>query len=175
MVSTPKGEGKTGEVARADTRLSAETYAEMESFDQAIQALQDAGIGITNASDDLGDGFEILEEKSQLVGVPFLILEARENPGEYGVSFTSLRVMTRDGRKLVVNDGGTGIHEQHLMFKEKTGRSLAGVYVPHGLRASDYRFCEDCRSVSAKGAPACTSCGSTSLRPAQTFYLDTSK
>jgi len=155
--------------------VSAEQLANIDSFDAAIQALADANIAITDVADELGDGFEVLEDKDQLIGMPFIILNVRHNPmGDYG-PFVSLQIVTKDGRKLVVNDGSTGIYDQTEIFYNKTGKSLAGYYCKHGLRASEFRFCEDCKSTSAKGAPACHACGSTSIHPAKTFYIDTSK
>ncbi len=157
--------------------IAPDALREMDSFDAALVALADAGITVVSAADELGDGFELLTEqgKTSLVGVPFIVLDGTINPdGDFG-SFVSLRVMTKDGRKVIINDGSTGINAQVTDFINRRG-TIAGLAVMHGLRSSEFKFCEQCKNTkNKKDATSCLACGHSPLKPASTFYLDTSK
>lgn len=163
------------EVARTTRTFDSEALRSMTTLDDALRALQGAGITVKDATDYIGDGFELLDddEKKQLVGLAFVVLEGTQSDGDFG-KFTSLRIMTKDGRKVILNDGSTGIHAQVSDFLGHND-SIAGLYVPNGLRASEYMFCDSCRNIERHGTSACSKCGNSPLKPASTFYLDTSK
>ena len=105
---------------------------------------------------DEGTGFAICENKDQLIGLPFVIIEFRRSDGDYG-SFTSALVMTKNGDKFVVNDGSTGIHEQLSSLAARTGRNK-GIVCKRGLRRSDYEYADT----------------DGTMKPARTYYLDMS-
>jgi len=176
MVSKDPARSETSSQEMVTTRtLNAETLTQLDSFDAAIQALVDAGLSPTPVS-EYGDGFEVLDEKEkgQLVNQPFVILASSLNPdGEYG-EYISLRIMTKDGRKLVLNDGSTGIKDQ-AKFIMNERPTLAGLVCAKGLRSSDFSFCENCKTVGKRGAAQCSSCGHSPMKPATTYYLDVSK
>jgi hypothetical protein len=98
----------------------------------------------------------VLEDKHRLIGTPFIIVGYRENKGTYGKSFVSLEVLTNANERFIVNDGSTGIREQLLTLKEKTGIDSM-ITAPRGLRVSSYEY-ED---------------NNGNLIPAETFYIDT--
>lgn len=137
------------------TEFSEETLREFSSFDDVLRA--SSGV-VNEISDHLGDGFSVLEDKSDLVGVEFMVVTYSVHPSEStGKDFTSLRVITRDGRKLIINDGSTGIHEQCLALRKRLG-NFVPLHVRHGLRVSEYDYQD----------------GEVKKR-ARTFYLSTSK
>lgn len=92
--------------------------------------------------------------KDRLVGVPFLIVDWSQNSGDKG-RFVSLRVVTQDSAKYVVNDGSTGIMSQMDTLEESGVKG--GVVCRHGLRRSDYTY------TDPQGEE----------HPASTYYLDT--
>lgn len=110
----------------------------------------------TMESSELGDGFSVLptSEKPKLVGVPFLILDWNINEGQNG-EFASVRLITSNNQRLIINDGSTGICRQLQELASK-GESRA-ILCRHGLRRSDYTTNVDGKEISAT-----------------TFYLDTS-
>lgn len=155
--------------------MTQEDLASIGSIDDALVALQNAGIVARRASDELGDGFVLLDDngKRTLVGTPFLIIGASESEGDYGKTMVTLRLITGDNRKYVINDGSTGIREQVVGYLENHD-TIAGLMVDKGLRASDYRYCGDCKTVNRKNAVKCKQCDGNDLTPATTYYLDTS-
>lgn len=125
------------------------------SFEDAQRLLMANGVELLDASTEIGDGFSLLENKDVLVDVPFIALTWVFSDGDYPVvdekgvpeldasgepvmgKFCTMRVVTGDGKKLIVNDGGTGIAKQLLGFENRTGRST-GLLVQRGLRRSSY-------------------------------------
>lgn len=137
---------------------SSNQLADITSFDDALKLAQSL-YGETNvvaASDVIGDGFKLLENKDQLIEVPFLALSWDFHQGDHG-EFASVKVVTRDGQKYVVNDGSTGIRDQLMQFTADTNR-YGGLFCMKGLRRSDYTYTDD------KGEE----------KAARTYYLDTS-
>jgi hypothetical protein len=141
-------------------------YAELTSFDDAFNLLTQT-FGDVVSAEELGDGFSVLDNKDVLEGVPLILLRwdfrvseevtrKLESGGEVPAEYVSARVMTRDGRKFIVNDGSTGLYKQLVDFTNKTERQ-GGLYVPHGLRKSEYWV----ETPDGK-------------KRAATFYLDTS-
>jgi hypothetical protein len=119
----------------------------IESWEDAISLANELGT-LVDATDVLGNGFEILDtkDKGQLVGVPMLFLSWRFNDGDNG-EFVSALVVLKVGngiRKVVLNDGSTGIKEQLKSFtfdyapKKLGGQKFSGLVAKNGLRRSDY-------------------------------------
>lgn len=129
----------TGEITKRP--FSDEELRNLDSLD-SIKALLGEQVG--NAT-DLGSGFVVLdkESKRRICGVPLLFLfwQFSDGIGEKGEKVTAHVVqLSPDGvvsGKFIINDGSTGIYEQ---LKEYTSRTNAskGLFVPKGLRASDY-------------------------------------
>lgn len=146
--------------------------AEIQSFDDALAIVRDVFAGDIIESDKvLGTGFGVADEKAAFVGTPFIILKAETNPSEKGDKgrFWSLHAVTKDGRKVIINDGGSGIAEQMDELTTRHGdlflattdekqfrrMSLAKpMLVKRGLRVSNYTHPQHGPSV--------------------TYYLDTS-
>lgn len=158
MAFRGKGDGDT--VATVDAPESTDVAAAeplidwsgVDSFDAAIQALQDAGIE-AEVITEYGDGFILLpsKEKSTLNGVAFVIVDGVFRVDrETGRDYLSLRIITADGRKLVVNDGSVGLYVQaeQIARKRKSGQ-LAGLVVSQGLTGGEYTTVVDGETVKA--------------------------
>jgi|SRR5882672_167254 len=136
--------------------------AEVSTFEEALNLANDIYGGISAAHEEMGTGFEVLdkEEKGQLVGAQCFFLQWAFHVGDMG-EFVSANVIVRnsDGsvRKVVVNDGSTGIYKQLAEYTEKTGKQ-GGLLVKNGLRRSDYKYTDK----------------DGQQKPATTFYIDTS-
>jgi hypothetical protein len=158
------------EVARTVPILSDDALREMESMEDALRVLQDSGVAPVNIADEMGDGFSLLEsaeDKRRLVKTEFVVLSWTFSDGDYGEPFVSMRVMTKAGGKFIVNDGGTGIRAQLQAYTAKTGRQH-GMYVPQGLRVSDYFIHRETHEPVARNYDG-------PKDPAATFYLSTNK
>lgn len=136
----------------------------LESFSDAMLLVQNAtGEAPVDAADVLGNGFEIVE-KSTLVDVPMILISWRFNVGDKGV-FTSVMAMTENGRKVIFNDGSTGIRDQLNAYTSQTGKT-AGLLLRHGLTVSEYPVDKDGKPTKVREEMAGT---------AKTYYLNYSK
>lgn len=136
--------GATGDAFNDALSLAAEVYGE-----SAVQL----------ASDAIGDGFALTDNKDQFIGAEMIFLKWIFSEGDFidaqtgeKRGFVSARVVTRAG-KFVINDGGSGIYEQLRMFTQDREGQQGGLVARKGLRRSDY--------VNEYGN-------------ATTFYIDTS-
>lgn len=138
--------------------INSSQLREIASFDDALRIMEETyGAGaVALASDVLGDGFGLLQEKDSLIGVPCAFISWTESLGDFG-PFIAARVVTQDGRKVVITDGSEGIFRQLSTFTQEKGRA-GGLVAKHGLRRSDYTYTDE------KGQE----------RPAKTYYVDTS-
>lgn len=166
-----KPEGKNAEMAKEPAKKNSgevekfstfqpEELAEIKTFDQALTLLADK-IGEDNihvVSDVLGDGFRLIDDKDTLIGIPMLLVTWEFRQGDFG-EYVSVKAITAgDNRKVVFNDGSTGIRDQLRRYSEKTNKT-SGLMCPHGLRVSRYDFTDE-------------STGQT--KSATTYYIDTS-
>jgi len=161
---TPDGTiiDKAGPRQMDDAELGA-----IQSFADAMELLRAHGMTVADITEEYGTGFDVLDDKRQLVKVPFLILTWRFTEGDHG-KFVSMTIVTREpggvSRKLIVNDGSTGIRQQMetisearlQQFEGDMNKAHAGLLVPKGLRISEYDYVND------KGVKT----------PAATFYLN---
>lgn len=138
--------------------VSDSMLAEIQSFDDALAVINDVFSGqIVEADKVLGTGFGVADEKAAYIGVTFVILKADRNVSDKGEKgrFWSLHCVTKDGRKVILNDGGSGIAEQLDALYERHPETLGKpMLVKKGLRASSY--------VHPTAGPSIT------------YYLDTS-
>ena len=114
-------------------------YSQVRGLDDAIAAANAAGLDVQDIT-DFGDGFVLLDsgDKATLKGVPFVIMDGMNRVDKStGRSYVSLRIVTGDGRKLIVNDGSVGIYEQAQSIFEKRG-TLRGLIVKDGLTGGEY-------------------------------------
>lgn len=141
-----------GTVVSSDTEPREFDYAEIKSFDDALLALSESGVEAEIIS-DYGDGFLLLPttDKGSLLKVPFVIMEGtfrvdKETDREY----LSLRIVTQDGRKLIVNDGSVGMYEQSkAIISRRPSGSLKGLVVKDGLTGGEYTTIVDGEKVKA--------------------------
>ena len=158
--------------------LSDDVLAGIKSFDDALAVVNDVFKGdIVNVSEEMGTGFGLLEDKSKLVGVPLVILEVQEHPGDFSEAFVSLTVVTRDGGKYIVNDGSTGIRDQIFGYWDQhpeavtpgvagERKSLKPFVCRHGFTESNYFRHPVTGDVSRKPLEG--------YEKARTYYLDLS-
>lgn len=132
----------TAAVEKAEPLFSQDQLAGIKSFDDMMQVLADAGIQATEIS-EYGDGFVVENNKASLVNVPFGILDykfsAKGNFGEFVIA----RVVCKDGRKLIVTDGSSGMYAQSKTFRKDvpdgyTDWIPAGIMCPKGVTVSEY-------------------------------------
>lgn len=138
--------------------ISRVDLASVTTFDQAV-ALAESAYGEIISSEELGDGYTVVE-KSSLLNVPFLILSWEEgknvkfeNDGK-PAGFTIVRGVTQNNDKVLFVDGSTGIRDQLTVFQQVSGRS-GGLLAKFGLRVSEYEY------TDAKGKKI----------PAKTYYI----
>jgi hypothetical protein len=137
----------------------------LESWEDVSALLETHGVEVEFADKVLGDGFSVLstDEKMTLIGRPMMLMEWRFNNGAQG-EFVSIRAIVKTGdmstdiKKVILNDGSTGIRDQLKKFTAMTGKR-AGLVVRRGLRVSEYTY-EDEKTGEK--------------RPAKTFYIDAS-
>lgn len=132
----------------------------IKSFDDLLAFAQHPDVSdhiVIADVETYGLGFDLVEDKNDLIGKHFVILEYKFNAGKYAEDFVSMMIITKDGRKLILNDGSTGIREQMKMI-DKTAQAegaMVAINVRKGLRVSNYTYVDD------KGKET----------PASTFYL----
>lgn len=122
------------------------TLRDLENIDDAYDLLTQEYGTVEVAEKVIGSGFSLLDKagKARLVGEPLLILhvmfpqsrEHRDDDGNW-LHYAVAHVMTKDGRKLILIDGGSGIYQQLEEWSVRTGRQ-GGLYVGAGLRESTY-------------------------------------
>lgn len=173
------GKGQSQEVARVG--FTDDQLRGITSFDDAVSLAAEQHGAVVAASDELGNGFAVLddESKGRIVGVPLMLLEWSFNAGDYGEDFVSIRAVAFfDGRgieKVVINDGGTGIRQQLKDYQDRTGKT-GGMIVKNGLRESQYpTYPKDwpVQELRNKPIPKGVDIPSNAGK-ASTFYLDTS-
>jgi hypothetical protein len=128
-----------------------EFLSSVDSFAGAIAALEKIGATVVD-SDDLGHGFKVTD-KATLVKVPMLIMGYRFQESDTA-QFVTVFAVTEDDRKVIFNDGGTGIYAQLQKYNEK---AINSILLRDGLTRSDYQYADD------KGV----------MRDATTYYLST--
>jgi hypothetical protein len=153
-------DNKSTETVKVSRMFDDESLANIHSFDDALKLVGEV-VGEDNilvADQVLGDGFKLLDnkEKDTLNGVPFLAVNWQFVMGDFE-EYVSVKLVTQDGRKLIVNDGGTGICQQ-LRTLSNTKKVYSGLFVKNGLRKSEYTY------TGPDGKET----------PATTYYLDTS-
>lgn len=167
-----------GAVAVATRAFSDSDLRNIESWDDALAAANEAFGAIPDASTEIGNGFSIAEEddKRRLCGVPLLLLEWRFSVGEFG-SFVIINAVQKldngSVQKWIITDGGTGIARQLSAYQGETGRT-GGLGVPKGLRESRYMRDADSGETLTKAEEREYLTSNRKMVPGHTFYLDTS-
>ena len=160
IMSESTTEGTLVEAKKGSSLFSNSELRDL-TWDSLTAILRDRDLQPVNIGDVLGDGFDLIptENKGQFVKVPFAIVSYQFAEGENG-EFVSFRAFTQDGRKVILNDGSTGICEQ-LRELHAAGVGLP-LWVPGGLRVSRYRYTDVDKRT-----------GVETERDAETYYLST--
>ena len=117
-------------------------YAKVQGIESWQDALAYAGEfgGAEDWAEVSGD-WPVLEDKTRLVGVPFIIAGFAKRDGDNG-EYVSLNVVTQADERFIVNDGSTGIFRQvDALVRGRAERGVAPflpLLVPGGLTRSDY-------------------------------------
>lgn len=137
MVAKASGPATSDESApRAEVELSTD-WGAVTTWEAAIAEF---GIGeIIPAADAFGDGSQLTDNKDELCGVAFLVLDWRYvTDPQTDRQYVNVLVMLKESQtKVRFNDGSTGVADQCRAFEEKRGKR-GGIYCPRGLRRSDY-------------------------------------
>src|SRR4051812_6328342 len=138
MTST-KDKAETTDVATT-RRPSTEQLREVTDFESALALLQKELGATVVTSDVLGDGFTLLEDKDQLIGMPLMFVSWSFSEGDFG-EFVAARVIAQMPNntymKYVIIDGGTGICAQLKDIDSRENGSKVLV-AARGLRKSEY-------------------------------------
>lgn len=124
----PKSTAVTGWDEPTIDQLSDMSYEELLGLMDSGQLVHVAEIG-----------FRMPIEKEALVGIPFVITNWVSKLGDMG-SYVRVEIVTRGGDKRFFSDGSTGIRDQLEFALNKLGGVIRPVYVPNGLRASNYVY-----------------------------------
>jgi hypothetical protein len=133
----------------------------ISTFEDALSLFKEQGVSIEDATDAIGDGFEMLEDKEFLVKRPFLFVQWTFTHGDFGDDYMIARVVADDGGKYVITDGSTGLYRQVREYEESTGKTR-GLLVKRGLRKSEY-------FLDGKGQPSAEDTGNGK---GSTYYLN---
>lgn len=160
--------------AVAITSFSDEDLRGLKSFSDAFAAAEERYGSVVDAADFLGSGFTLLkgEEKAQLVGKPFIVLESRFHPGDYASEYASIVLMTQADERFILNDGGSGICADVQQMQALTNRN-GGWLIKGGLRVSEYATCGKCSLPRPAEETECEDCGDKSDKRGKgvTYYL----
>ncbi len=166
------------EIVSQNYRYDNEALRDVASFEDAFALVESTYGPVLTADSELGDGFAMLEDKDKrrLVGVPILFLSWSFSKGDYSEEFVSARVVTKDGGKYVLNDGGTGIRAQLREFTNTHAGRTGGLLSRRGLRASEYKVCDGSKGCGHSPEPIAEKSEGQHkgvITPAATFYVDT--
>lgn len=136
-------------VVSTEYQISLGQFKEITSFDDALALAKEVygDESVVLASDAIGDGFALLDkdQKGTLVGTPMIFLKWALSEGDYvdqetgeKGEFAVVRAVTKDNKKIVFLDGGTGIVQQLKMFEADNFGRQGGLVAQKGLRVSEY-------------------------------------
>lgn len=160
--ATQNGTAENTDELQKYTGFSTEELKGLNSFEDVEKLFASRGETVVSASEELGDGFALLNNKAVLEGRPMFLISWAFSKGDFSEEFVSVRVMCHmDGGaigKFVINDGGTGIRKQLREWSDSNGGRAGGMFVNKGLRRSEYDYTDEKGNTSK----------------AETWYLDTS-
>ena len=91
---------------------------------------------------DGGSEWELIGDKEMLINQDMVVARIRFNEGTSG-NFVSVCAYTiPDGKKVIFNDGGTGVYKHLKSYTERTGRTTA-IRGKKGLKPSRYTYVDD--------------------------------
>lgn len=146
-------------------------------FEAALALAADIYGGVIDASTELGNGFTLVE-KIDLTGERMVLLHWQFNEGDHG-EFASIAAVTGSQKRIIFNDGSSGVYAQLREFTQEHKRS-GGMLAPRGLRANTYDTCPEkkggCGRAMGKTLTECKNCGweGEARGSATTYYIDVS-
>jgi hypothetical protein len=168
-------------VSRLESSFTDLDLARVTTFDDAAAAVAETYGDMAVASEELGSGFHVLDNKDVLIGVPLILMRWVFNEGDYGVvGFVSIATITAHHERFILNDGGTGIRDQLLAYSTQS-RRFGGLRVDRGLSKSEYSTCPgpdggktQCGKPMRKYVQECPHCGYSGEQRLKgwTYYLD---
>jgi len=143
--------------------LSPDELREVSSFDEMLDLVASKVGEIDSAAQALGDGYSLLDsrDKNKLVGIQFLCVSWQFSISERikDKEFVTVRIMTKNGDKVILNDGSQGIYKQLRDYTNSHAGRQIGLMVHKGLRLSEYDY---------------TDPNTGEVSRVSTYYLDTS-
>jgi hypothetical protein len=88
-----------------------------------------------------GSPYEVVDKES-LIDIPMVVLDYKFTPGKFGEDFVSVVAITENDKRVVFNDGGTGVRAQFEHMATQNPRRF-GIHLPNGLRKSTYPIDKD--------------------------------
>jgi hypothetical protein len=150
------------EVAIRDS-FSSNELREVSSFDEMLDLVASKVGEIDSAAQALGDGYSLLDsrDKGRLVGIPLLCVSWQFSISDRikDKEFVTVRMMTKNGDKIILNDGSQGIYKQLRDYTNSHDGRTIGLMVHKGLRVSEYDY---------------TDPNNGEVSRVTTYYLDTS-
>lgn len=129
--------------------------AHVETFEDALRLAQSL-YGDLIPSYSLGDGFVGIEDKDELLGVPFVVMGWGLGWSSFAddEQFSILRVVTQDGRKIRFSDGGSGVHRT-MVERFGTPERFVALVALGGLSKGEYtpRNADGSPVTDGKGKP----------------------
>jgi hypothetical protein len=119
-----------------------ETTPYYGSFHEAVEAFG----GEEKLAEDAIDDYVKLENKSELIGVPSIVVKfwfsrgeiLNEETGELEeTEYVTMQGITEKHRKFTLTDGSTGVYRQVKAWYERKGKN-GGLPMRNGLRVSEY-------------------------------------
>lgn len=134
----------TSDIARSVPMINSADLREINSFEAALALAKNTYGELAIASEELGDGFALTDNKDQFIKVPIVLVHwtfaasdfVNKETGEKG-EFAVCRVVTKSGGKFVIIDGGFGIYQQLRDFTDSHDGRTGGLVVERGLRKYD--------------------------------------
>lgn len=127
--------------------FTTEELKALQSFEDIEKLLAEKEIEVHSASEEMGDGFALLDNKAELADKPLMFVSWSFAPGDFQEEFVAARVMCRLSNgttgKYVIIDGGTGIRKQLREYTDAHGGKQGGLFVAKGLRESTYDYVDE--------------------------------
>lgn len=120
-------------------RLKPDELADVVHFVDAVDLLRQHGF-IDDAQVQFLTGFGLrgVEYKAELIGIPFLIIEAEIKTGKSGSQYAQMYIIDTLDRRVILRDSSRGIFEQVQALMVDAGKDvLHGLYVNKGLRVEE--------------------------------------
>lgn len=161
--SNEKQSAASTEIESQWKQFSTEELKSLQSFEDVEALFASREQEIVSASEELGDGFALIDNKSILEKRPVMFVSWSFSDGDFAEEFVSARVMCRldNGTvgKFVINDGGSGIRKQLREYSDSHKGDQGGLFAAKGLRVSEYDYTDPDTGKVSK---------------AETWYIDTS-